>query len=108
MKTRLTLLLMLALIVLATAPVAMANHCKICRPLWEACSQNATTGWTNCVWDESTNKCITSGSCSHTAALLQPLAAEFQVASVERLDEPQANTNETRVATLETAPTAAR
>lgn len=107
MKKRVALLLVVAL-TLTIAPAALANHCKICRPLWEACSQNALQGWTNCVWDESLNKCITSVSCSHSVAALTPLASEFQVASVELLDEPQTGTNETRVASLETAPAAAR
>ncbi|HEX6086261.1 MAG TPA: hypothetical protein VF266_17150 [Thermoanaerobaculia bacterium] len=107
MKKRVVLLLVVAL-TLTLAPAAMANHCKVCRPLWEACGQSASSGWNNCTWDESTNKCITSSSCSHSVAALTPLASEFQVASVENLDEPQAGANETRVASLETAPTAAR
>ena len=106
MKKRMTLLLVLA-IALATAPAAMANHCKRCRPLWEACALNTTSGWVNCVWDESINNCVTSVSCSHlSAAVIEPLASEYAVASVERVDEaqPQTNADETRVASLETAP----
>ncbi|HYC92769.1 MAG TPA: hypothetical protein VEO54_26405 [Thermoanaerobaculia bacterium] len=108
MKTRVTLLLVFA-IVLATAPVALANHCKVCRPLHEACSTSLNYGWANCAWDESTGKCVTSNYCgNHVAAATQiaPLASQYAVAAVERLDEPQSvNTTETRVASLETAPT---
>lgn len=103
MKKRVTLLLVLA-IAITTAPAALANHCKRCRPLWEACQSGLTSGFVNCEWDDSTGTCITSTACSHTtAAQLQPLASEFVVASVERLDEPQPNTTETRVASLEAA-----
>ncbi|HEX7808821.1 MAG TPA: hypothetical protein VF608_08850 [Thermoanaerobaculia bacterium] len=108
MKKRVTLLLVLA-IALATAPAAMANHCKRCRPLWEACQSGLTSGFVNCVWDDSINNCVTSTSCSHAlSAQIEPLASEFAVASVERLDEPQSNPTDTRVASLETAPTADR
>ena len=107
MKQRVALFLVVAL-TLTIAPAALANHCKICRPLWEACSQNALQGWNNCVWDDANNKSITSSSCSHSTAALTPLASEFQVASVELLDEPQTDKNETRVASLETAPAPTR
>lgn len=109
MKTRVSLLLVLA-IVLATAPVAMANHCKVCRPLHEACSTSSNYGWLNCTWNEETGTCSTSSACgNHSAALaLEPLAADYAVASVERLDVPQTNMDETRVASLETASTLTR
>ena len=106
MKKRMTLLLVLA-IALATAPAAMANHCKRCRPLWEACQSGLTSGFVNCEWSDEIGNCVTSPSCSHlTAAVVAPLASEYAVASVERIDEaqPQTNADETRVASLETAP----
>ena len=106
MKTRVTLLLVLT-IVLATAPAAMANHCKVCRPLHESCSTSLNYGFANCAWNEDTGTCVTSNYCgNHVAAAteIDAFASEFAVASVERLDEPQPQTNEPRVASLETAP----
>jgi hypothetical protein len=109
MKTRVSLLLVLVT-VLAIAPAAMAE-CKACRPLKETCLTALNGGWLNCVWDESLNNCVTSNWCGTQAASLQvaPLASEFEVAAVERLDEPQtSDTNTTRVASLETAPSLTR
>ena len=104
MKKRVLSLLVLS-ILLATAPAAMANHCERCRPLIQACIVSQNFGFDYCEWTSETT-CIVGTACGdHTAmAAAQSLASEFQVASVERLDEPQPNTNETRVASLETAP----
>jgi hypothetical protein len=107
MKKQWIPLLVLAL-VLAIAPNAMANPCEKCKPTPPDqiyCYGVTGNGFINC--DTSQGTCIVSGFCTGggglTANDVQPLAAEFTVASVERLDEP--NTSETRVASLETAPT---
>lgn len=91
-------------IALAAAPVAMANHCERCKPATLSCGPALNFGFENCEWTFD-NQCITSSPCGdHSVAAVQPLAAEFQVASVERLDEPRPAASETRVASLETAP----
>ena len=102
MKKQWIPLLILAL-VLAIAPNAMANHCEKCRPATLECYLVTGSGNINC--DTSQGTCAVSGFCSAhlTGTTIDAFAAEFTVASVERLDEP--NTSETRVASLETAPT---
>jgi len=101
MKKQWIPLLVLAL-VLATAPSAMAAHCTKCR-LSTGCIETPTFGHVFC---DDSNGCVVQTPCgSHLSPSdIEPLAAEFTVASVERLDEPQ-KTPETRVASLETAPT---
>ena len=88
-------------IALASAPAAMAK-CLRCKPAILACGE-AATGWEYCEWTWD-NNCITHTACTSllAAAPLEPLAAEYVVASVERLDEPQAAASETLVASLET------
>lgn len=91
MKKRLISLLVLTL-VMALAPAAMANHCLRCKPLAETCVGSINYGFQYCDWDDWTGICVTSDPCgNHSASLSQPLAAEYAVASVERIDEPQAN-----------------
>ena len=80
------------------APALMADHCFKCKivpaPEISYCvlhtNPNFKTGWTECYDDEL--GCYPSGDrCyGHLAAQLStPLAAEYAVASVDRLDEPQ-------------------
>ena len=101
MKKQWILLLVLA-VALTSAPAAMAGHCERCRPVAQTCGVAINYGYVICDWDVVENYCYVESPCgSHpTSAPTEPLANEFTVASVERLDEPQAA--ETRVASLET------
>ena len=99
MKKRMISLLVLS-IALSLAPTAMAT-CLRCRPLLKKCVTATVDGFEGCYW---ANDCIFSGEyCTVSQAAVQPLASEFEVASVERLDEPQPRTNEPRVASIVTA-----
>jgi hypothetical protein len=99
MNKRVVSLLVLS-IVLAAAPAAMAQ-CLKCRPLQHTCVPTTTGGFDSCYW---ANDCIVGEFCGARVEEMPPLASEFQVVSVERLDEPQNKTKETRVASLEKAP----
>jgi hypothetical protein len=101
MKKRLIPLLVLIL-ALSIAPAAMASHCERCKIVANECAWVADYGWAICDYDIAGN-CYTQNRCGpHATAALQPLAAEFRVASVERIDEPQQNDSiEIRVASLE-------
>lgn len=100
MKTRLLPLLILALVVLSVAPIALADHCTTCK--FGQCRPATTGGYWNCTSNGTT--CTLSGACGGPHPVIEePLAADFVVVSVERLDEPQNPTpSETRVASLET------
>jgi hypothetical protein len=98
MKKRVIFILLFS-IVLATAPAAMAQ-CFKCRPN-HVCSPTTSGGFDFCYYIGP--DCIIGYFCG-TSASTQPLASEYQVASVERADEPQTNTNETRIALLEPTP----
>jgi len=103
MKIRLIPLLVLT-VVLFTAPAAFATHCVRCsfaQPSHCIVSINLA-GFEFCWEDEE--GCHVETACSpHGGGLApEPLAAEFSVASVERLDEPEAKTADTLVASLET------
>ena len=105
MKKRLILLVVLALVV-AVAPAALADHCVRCRN--NACAIAFTGGALSCTVTGGT--CTVSGTCSgpHPFIDEEPFAAEFTVALVERLDEPQTAAPETAVASLETTQPAHR
>jgi len=95
---------LLVLTLTLAAPVAMADHCERCRPATLSCGPASNFGFENCEWTFD-NQCITSSPCGdHSASLAaaQPLASEFTVALVERLDEAP-SVSEARVASLETA-----
>ena len=99
-------LLILAVIVTA-APAAMADHCFRCAPVSQTCQIRPDFGVALC--DDSGEFCILDGDlCGDHVPGLQSLAAEFTVASVERLDEPQTGAAETVVASLETPKPATR
>ena len=103
MKKRLILLLTLAVVVvLATAPVAMADHCRKCE--FNRCAIALTGGKPVC--NDSGGVCVLQGQvCTgpHPFAPEEPFEADFVVASVERLDEPpQPAPSEPQVASLET------
>jgi hypothetical protein len=105
MKKALFALVVLATIV-ATAPVAMADHCRRCKN-FTTCWPATTAGQPFC--DDSSGSCVFSGAtCTGPHPFVgnveEPLAATFVVASVVRLDEPRPAPNaETRVASLATA-----
>ena len=102
MKKRLILMLMVFALVLASAPVAMADHCVTCR--FGTCRPATTAAYYSCT-SNGTSCTLTGWGCGgpHPFTEEEPLAAEFIVASVERLDEAQpAQSEQTRVASLET------
>jgi hypothetical protein len=105
MKKRLVALVVLA-VVLAAAPMAMADHCRKCSN--NLCAIAFTGGYSSC--DDSTGTCRLSGTCGgpHPFIEEEPFAAEFTVALVERLDEPKTAAPETAVASLEATETAKR
>lgn len=102
MKKRLVLMLTVLAIVLMVAPLAMADHCTTCR--YGNCRPATVPAYYFC--EDLGATCSMSGwGCGgpHPFTEEAPLAAEFVVASVERLDEPQpASAQETQVASLET------
>lgn len=108
MRKRLVLLLMVFAMVLTAAPLAMADHCTTCR--FGNCVPATTPAYKNCTDLGST--CSLSIACSgpHPFVEEELFAAEFLVASVERIDQRQAApAAETQVASLETpAPAASR
>lgn len=94
-------------VIFAVAPAAMADHCYRCPPISQICQLRPNFGFENC--DDSGEFCILEFPCGdHVPGRLQSLAAEFTVASVERLDEPQTGAAETVVALLETPKPATR
>ena len=100
--TKRVISLLILSILLATAPAAMAQ-CFKCKVLNHTCPPTTIGGFDFCYWMGP--DCIIGEFCGNVAAM-QPLASEYEVASVERADEPQANTNtnETRIALLEPTP----
>ena len=114
MTKRMIPLLFVLGILFTIAPVAMANHCWGCKirpePHTEppSCVKRLNFGFVNCEPDEENDTCITSNPCGNHSAALTPLASEFEVASVERLDEPQTGASDTLVAAVRTATPAVR
>jgi hypothetical protein len=98
MKKRVISLLILS-VILATAPAAMANHCFKCKAISLACVLAPNGGYDSC--GGADHDCILGEPCGIHREGTQPLASEYEVASVERADEPQPSPNETRVAALE-------
>jgi hypothetical protein len=102
MKKGLFALVALAMI-LAAAPEAAADHCWKCSNFTN-CVPSTGYGKSEC--HDYSGRCEFYGySCSgpHPFVPEEPLAAEFVVASVERLDEPQQQPDtEVRLASLET------
>lgn len=110
MKKRwISLFLVLLALTLVIAPVAMADHCRKCNTQ-QRCVIAVTGGKPVC--DDSSGTCVLQGlTCTGPHPLIDiddPFAADFIVASVERLDEPQPAPDRTRVASLETPQTAER
>jgi hypothetical protein len=98
--------LLVVVLTVFAAPSLMADHCFRCKivaqPGVSYCIYHTNTqflGWTECYSDEF--GCQVSGDRCYGHPLAQlstPLAAEYAVASVERLDEPQTANAETIVA----------
>ncbi|MCU1246670.1 MAG: hypothetical protein JWN02_2580 [Acidobacteria bacterium] len=82
---KLTLLLVITLLALSAAPSAMA--CQRCKPRGWSCIPS-TTGYQVC--EEVIDGCNFSGACTGAVAAETPLATDFTIASVERLDQPNA------------------
>jgi hypothetical protein len=107
--TRRTIPLLLVLAILFTiAPVAMADHCYRCRsrPFQQGepanCQISPNHGFVTCTVNVANDTCTLTTACGDHASLVTPLASEFQVASVERLDEPQTAATDTLVAAVRT------
>ncbi|HYC88607.1 MAG TPA: hypothetical protein VEO54_05305 [Thermoanaerobaculia bacterium] len=105
MRKRLMLMLMVFAILLTMAPVAMADHCQTCNRFGN-CRPATIPAYYFCeMVNGSCN--LTGWGCGgpHPFTQEEPLAAEFTVASVERLDNrlpAPAEQEQTRVASLET------
>lgn len=102
MKKRLVLMFMVFAIVLTVAPFAMADHCSTCR--FGNCRPATVPAYYFCE-DLGATCNLTGWGCGgpHPFIEEEPFAAEFIVASVERLDERQpAPAEQTRLASLET------
>ena len=88
LKRTIPLLFAVAVVLVAFAPDALANHCARCRfsvdMQW--CQFGTAIGSADCYVDEF-GVCWESGQCTHFSAAVTPLASEFEVASVERIDE---------------------
>ena len=105
MKRALPLLFAVAFL-LTIAPIAMADHCYRCRsrPFQQGepanCQINPNFGFVTCTVNVVEDTCTLTTACGDHASLVTPLASEFQVASVERLDEPQTAASDTLVAAV--------
>jgi hypothetical protein len=79
------------LLVTTVAPTAMADHCVRCKiSMTFECNWGTLFGRTDCFSDGFS--CTLSGpQCNHQQ--LAPLAADFTVASVERIDQDEPKTN---------------
>ena len=87
---------------LSVASPAMANHCVRCRFSVDLqwCQWGTVIGSTDCEVDAQGNCQQTGDPCNHFSALT-PLSSEFQVASVERIDDEAPAPNEALVAQLD-------
>ena len=97
-----------AIAILSVAPDAMASHCFRCKLFQQSvdcvAATGTTVGYPICETDGIT--CQTSGTrCTTHTASVAPLASEYQVASVERLDEPASGVNDTLAAPTQVAQT---
>jgi hypothetical protein len=105
MMTKRLIPLLALTFILTIAPAALADHCERCKPLTQTCVPTLNFGFAICYWD--IEGCHTDLPCGdHALPEPEPLAAEFNVASVERLDEPKTAASETLIASVE-APTPA-
>jgi hypothetical protein len=102
LKRTIPLLFAVAVALIGAVP-AEASHCVRCTFYvdYSVCRWGTNIGRTDC--DDSTGVCETFGDpCNHlSASALTPLSSEFQVASVERIDEEAPAPNEALVAKLD-------
>jgi hypothetical protein len=99
LKRTIPLLLVIA-IVIAAAPDAQA--CFRCKFTIDAAyCVAAIWGRTNCVDDEFGHCVLSGGNCSEASPASNALASEFQVVSVERIDDEVPAPNEAVVARLD-------
>ena len=97
-------------LILGVAPSAMAGHCLRCRPTPDGIGTCVTAfgvipGREFCE-DDGVPYCQLSGEVCVPHGFApdpEPFAADYLVASVERLDEPRNAVDETLVASIETA-----
>jgi hypothetical protein len=103
MKTRI-LLLFATIVLLTIAPAAMADGCFRCVPLPTPHCVNAfhVDGFTICFVDET--GCHLDGAQCAPMGSEAALSSEYKVASVERIDEPQAPASPTPLVAPETEP----
>lgn len=97
--TKKMLLALGVVVLLFGAGDVYANHCERCRVVANTCIGPTNFGGLVCDYDFN-GQCFTTGQCTH-AATLEPLASDYSVASVERLDEPASAEDATKVASLE-------
>jgi hypothetical protein len=106
MKRVIPLLFVFA-ILLTIAPAAMANHCYGCKLYPEPgtyppeCVRYPNGGWSFCEENWETYECDVAFHCGWHAA--PPLSSEFELVSVERLDEPGTTASEILIADTATA-----
>ena len=99
MKIR-SMLLLFTAVILFTATSAMA--CEHCTVIGNRCRTSPLMGFTDCV-DDIDVGCILSGDpCGGAISSEQPLASEYSVAVVERIDQAQPPAKEPLVAPSET------
>ena len=101
-----------AAVLLTLAPAALANHCYNCKfypePTTEPpqCIRYYNYAFMYCEENYDTGECDVEFACgNHTLA---PLASDFAVASVERLDEPRTSASDTLMAAARPAAPATR
>jgi hypothetical protein len=112
-KRLLSLMVLTVVLMLAIAPVAMADHCRRCvGSIPDQRCAIAVTGGKPICSISANGACVFQGqTCTGPHPFVdieEPLAADFFVASVERLDEPQPAASETRIASVATPQTAAQ
>lgn len=111
-KRLLSLLVLMVVLTLAIAPAALADHCRRCAGSIpnQTCAIAVTGGKPTCFVSGGT--CTLQGlTCTGPHPFIEtdePLAADFFVASVERLDDARPAATETRIASLETPTPATR
>lgn len=102
MMKRLVLMLMVCAVVLSVAPLAMADHCKTCKNF--NCRPATVPAYYFCESDGVTCT-LTGPGCGGPHPFTEEMfAAEFTVASVERLDGHPAPADQTRTASLDETP----
>jgi hypothetical protein len=102
MKTCRLLLFFVVVILLTMAPAAMADTCKRCAGIPTQSCVNAfhVDGFTIC-WVDETGCHLDGAQCAPMGAETA-LASEYTVATVERIDEPQATDGKALVAPTDT------